>query len=208
MITRRDVQLTLEALDPATPESDVDALYSRIQNEKDQYQQAAYTRMKNQHQQVRGTNPDYATDVAIRDRAQMEAENVVRGLYLEPLTAQITEMEAELEMQEADLTEELAMQNPRAWADPDLRSELPEDRETFLDALEIWPEKDTGWQMIAGARLSQADYHDLPRPTGPGTLADQWAVEIQPVHEATERDLARTRELMRQARERRLSSQQ
>ncbi|MGP5250751.1 hypothetical protein [Corynebacterium variabile] len=207
MITRQDVQLTLEALNPATSATEVDTLYTRIQDEKDQFRERAYMRMKTEHIEPHGTLPDWAKDVAIRDQAQMEAENTVRSLYLEPLTAQITEMEAELEMQEADLTEELAMQNPRAWADPDLRSELPEDRETFLDALEIWPEKDTGWQMIAGARLSQADYHDLPRPTGPGTLADQWAAEIQPVHEATEKDLARTRELMRQARERRLKNQ-
>lgn len=36
MITRLDVQLTLEALNPETPASEVDALYTRIQDEKDQ----------------------------------------------------------------------------------------------------------------------------------------------------------------------------
>lgn len=76
MITRRDVQLTLEALDPTTPASDVDALFNRIQDEKDQYREAAYMRMKTRHQQVRGTNPDgrrtwrYATKRRWRPRTR------------------------------------------------------------------------------------------------------------------------------------------
>ena len=118
--------------------------------------------------EANGKLPDWAKDVAMRNQAQMEAENTVRGLYLEPLTAQITEQELELEEQEAELTEELAVQNPRAWASYDLRDELPEDREAFLDALEIWPDKPTTWLMVAGTRLMLADYHGLPRPTEPG----------------------------------------
>lgn len=124
--------------------------------------------MKTKHIEANGKLPDWAKDVAMRNQAQMEAENTVRGLYLEPLTAQITEQELELEEQEAELTEELAMQNPRAWASYDLRDELPEDREAFLDALEIWPDKPTTWLMVAGTRLMLADYHGLPRPTEPG----------------------------------------
>ncbi|WP_392452137.1 hypothetical protein [Corynebacterium dentalis] len=183
-------------------------LYTRIQDEKDQFRERAYMRMKTKHIEANGTLPDWATDVAMRNQAQMEAENSVRGLYLEPLTAQITEQELELEEQEAELTEELAMQNPQAWADFDLRTDLPDDRETFLDALEIWADKPTTWLMVAGTRLMLADYHGLPRPTEPGTLADQWAPEIQPVHEEMDRQLAGIEERMRQARERRLKNQQ
>lgn len=163
--------------------------------------------MKTKHIEANGKLPDWTKDVAMRNQAQMEAENTVRGLYLEPLTAQITEQELELEEQEAELTEELAMQNPRAWASYDLRDELPEDGEAFLDALEIWPDKPTTWLMVAGTRLMLADYHGLPRPTEPGTLADQWAPEIEPVHEEMERQMAGTVEWMRQARERQLKNQ-
>lgn len=208
MITSQDVHLTLEALNPATSATEVDALHARMCADTDQYRERNYHQMKTTHIETHGTLPDWATDEAIRDRAQMEAENTVRGLHLEPLTAQITEQELELEEQEAELTEELAMQNPQAWADYDQRSDLPEDQECFLDALEIWPEKPTTWLMVAGARLILADYHGLPRPTEPGTLANQWAPEIQPVHEEMDRQLADIEERMRQARERRLKNQQ
>ena len=148
--------------------------------------------MKTQHQQVRGTLPDWATDVAIRDQAAMEAENTVRGLYLEPLTAQITERELELEEQDAELTQELAMQNPQAWADFDQRVELPDAPPEFQEALEIWPTQNGGWLMIASKRLAQAEYHDLPRPYEPDeTLAKTWEDEIQVVYEAMEARLAR-----------------
>ncbi|MFZ2275119.1 hypothetical protein [Corynebacterium variabile] len=191
MITRLDVQLTLEALNPETPASEVDALYSRIRDEKDQYQERAYMRMKTQHQKVKGTLPDWATDVAIRDRAAMEAENTVRGLYLEPLTAQITETELELEEQEAELTQELAMQNPRAWADYDLEMELPEAPNEFQEAMEIWPTQDGGWLGIASKRLAQAEYHDLPRPYEPDEmLAKTWEAEIQVVYDEMEARLS------------------
>lgn len=187
MITRQDVQLTLEALDPATPATEVDALYSRIQDEKDQYRERAYMRMKTQHQKVKGTLPDWATDVAIRDRAAMEAENTVRGLYLEPLTAQITETELELEEQEAELTQELAMQNPRAWADLEQRIELPEAPNEFQEAMEIWPTQNGGWLGIASKRLAQAEYHGLPRPYEQNEpLAVTWEAEIQEQYDAQE----------------------
>ncbi|MFZ2273117.1 hypothetical protein [Corynebacterium variabile] len=187
MITRQDVQLTLEALDPATPATEVDALYTRIQDEKDQYREQAYMRMKTQHQKVKGTLPDWATDVAIRDRAAMEAENTVRGLYLEPLTAQITETELELEEQEAELTQELAMQNPRAWADLEQRIELPEAPNEFQEAMEIWPTQNGGWLGIASKRLAQAEYHGLPRPYEQNEpLAVTWEAEIQEQYDAQE----------------------
>ena len=187
MITRQDVQLTLEALNPATPATEVDALYTRIQDEKDQYREQAYMRMKTQHQKVKGTLPDWATDVAIRDRAAMEAENTVRGLYLEPLTAQITETELELEEQEAELTQELAMQNPRAWADLEQRIELPEAPNEFQEAMEIWPTQNGGWLGIASKRLAQAEYHGLPRPYEQNEpLAVTWEAEIQEQYDAQE----------------------
>lgn len=187
MITRQDVQLTLEALDPATPATEVDALYTRIQDEKDQYREQAYMRMKTQHQKVKGTLPDWTTDVAIRDRAAMEAENTVRGLYLEPLTAQITETELELEEQEAELTQELAMQNPRAWADLEQRIELPEAPNEFQEAMEIWPTQNGGWLGIASKRLAQAEYHGLPRPYEQNEpLAVTWEAEIQEQYDAQE----------------------
>jgi hypothetical protein len=187
MITRLDVQLTLEALDPATPATEVDALYTRIQDEKDQFREQAYMRMKTQHQKVKGTLPDWATDVAIRDRAAMEAENTVRGLYLEPLTAQITETELELEEQEAELTQELAMQNPRAWADLEQRIELPEAPNEFQEAMEIWPTQNGGWLGIASKRLAQAEYHGLPRPYEQNEpLAVTWEAEIQEQYDAQE----------------------
>lgn len=187
MITRQDVQLTLEALDPATPATEVDALYTRIQAEKDQYREQAYMRMKTQHQKVKGTLPDWTTDVAIRDRAAMEAENTVRGLYLEPLTAQITETELELEEQEAELTQELAMQNPRAWADLEQRIELPEAPTEFQEAMEIWPTQNGGWLGIASKRLAQAEYHGLPRPYEQNEpLAVTWEAEIQEQYDAQE----------------------
>jgi|GEM_PF-2803521 len=187
MITRQDVQLTLEALDPDTPATEVDALYTRIQDEKDQYRERAYMRMKTQHQKVKGTLPDWATDVAIRDRAAMEAENTVRGLYLEPLTAQITENELELEEQEAELTQELAMQNPRAWADFEQRVELPTPLAEFQEALEIWPSQNVDFLAIAAARLAQAEYHGLPRPYEQDEpLATTWEPEIQVAVEAEE----------------------
>lgn len=191
MITRQDVQLTLEALDPATPATEVDALYTRIQDEKDQYREQAYMRMKTQHQKVKGTLPDWATDVAIRDRAAMEAENTVRGLYLEPLTAQITETELELEEQEAELTQELAMQNPRAWADLEQRIELPEAPNEFQEAMEIWPTQNGGWLGIASKRLAQAEYHGLPRPYEQNEpLAVTWEAEIQVVYDVMEARLS------------------
>lgn len=187
MITRLDVQLTLEALTPETPASEVDALYSRIRDEKDQYREQAYMRMKTEHQQVKGTLPDWATDVAIRDRAAMEAENQVRGLYLEPLTAQITENELELEEQEAELTQELAMQNPQAWADLGQRIELPEAPNEFQEAMEIWPTQNGGWLGIASKRLAQAEYHGLPRPYEQNEpLAVTWEAEIQEQYDAQE----------------------
>lgn len=187
MITRQDVQLTLEALDPATPATEVDALYTRIQDEKDQYREQAYMRMKTQHQKVKGTLPDWTTDVAIRDRAAMEAENTVRGLYLEPLTAQITETELELEEQEAELTQELAMQNPRAWADLEQRIELPEAPNEFQEAMEIWPTQNGGWLGIASKRLAQAEYHGLLRPYEQNEpLAVTWEAEIQEQYDAQE----------------------
>lgn len=187
MITRQDVQLTLEALNPDTPATEVDALYTRIQDEKDQYREQAYMRMKTQHQKVKGTLPDWATDVAIRDRAAMEAENTVRGLYLEPLTAQITETELELEEQEAELTQELAMQNPRAWADLEQRIELPEAPTEFQEAMEIWPTQNGGWLGIASKRLAQAEYHGLPRPYEQNEpLAVTWEAEIQEQYDAQE----------------------
>lgn len=187
MITRRDVQLTLEALNPDTPATEVDALYTRIQDEKDQYREQAYMRMKTQHQKVKGTLPDWTTDVAIRDRAAMEAENTVRGLYLEPLTAQITETELELEEQEAELTQELAMQNPRAWADLEQRIELPEAPNEFQEAMEIWPTQNGGWLGIASKRLAQAECHGLPRPYEQNEpLAVTWEAEIQEQYDAQE----------------------
>lgn len=187
MITRQDVQLTLEALNPDTPATEVDALYTRIQDEKDQYREQAYMRMKTQHQKARGTLPDWTTDVAIRDRAAMEAENTVRGLYLEPLTAQITETELELEEQEAELTQELAMQNPRAWADLEQRIELPEAPNEFQEAMEIWPTQNGGWLGIASKRLAQAEYHGLPRPYEQNEpLAVTWEAEIQEQYDAQE----------------------
>ena len=187
MITRQDVQLTLEALNPDTPATEVDALYTRIQDEKDQYREQAYMRMKTQHQKVKGTLPDWTTDVAIRDRAAMEAENTVRGLYLEPLTAQITETELELEEQEAELTQELAMQNPQAWADLEQRIELPEAPNEFQEAMEIWPTQNGGWLGIASKRLAQAEYHGLPRPYEQNEpLAVTWEAEIQEQYDAQE----------------------
>lgn len=207
MITRRDVQLTLEALNPTTLASDVDALFNRIQDDKEQYRETAYMRMKTQHQQTRGTYPDWATDVVMRDQAQIGAENTVRGLYLEPLTAQVTEQELELEEQEAELTEELAMQNPQAWADFDLRVDLPDPWNEFQEALDIWPTQNGAWLGIAAKRLLQADYHELQRPHEPGELADQWATEIQSVYEDKEKRMARTREMVRQRRKRRPKNQ-
>lgn len=40
------MQLTLEALDPATPASEVDALFSRIWAEMDQYRERSYHQTK------------------------------------------------------------------------------------------------------------------------------------------------------------------
>ncbi|WP_394288994.1 hypothetical protein [Corynebacterium variabile] len=58
MITRQDVQLTLEALNPAASATEVDALYTRIQDEKDQFRERAYMRMKTKHIEANGTLPD------------------------------------------------------------------------------------------------------------------------------------------------------
>lgn len=178
MITRTDVEQTLLAVDPATSQQDIEAMWQTVSETMSSRNQAFYATMKEKYQQVHGEIPDSLTDEQIRNRAYMDAENSVRGQYLEPLTAQIVDDELEMETQQEDLHVELLMQDPESWRGEDV-VDLPIPLWASELASGLWDGESTRVWTTAARRINLMDYLGMPYPTEPGPLAEQWTREIR-----------------------------
>lgn len=178
MITKTDVEQTLLAVDPATSPQDIERLWMTVSETMDTRNQEFYATMKEQYRQVYGGIPDSLTDEQIRNRAYMDAENSVRGQYLEPLTAQLVDDELEMEEQQEELHVELLMQDPDSWKGEDV-VDLPIPQWASELASELWEGEPTRVWTTAARRVNLMDYLGREYPTGPGPLMDQWTAEIR-----------------------------
>lgn len=178
MITRTDVEQTLLTADPATSQEDVERLWATVSETMSSRNQEFYATMKQKYQQVHGEIPDSLTDEQIRNRAYMDAENSVRGQYLEPLTTQIVDTELEMEQQQEELHVELLMQNPDSWKGEDWM-DLPAAPWAREIASELWDGEPTRVWTTAARRITLMDYLGQDFPTEPGPLMDRWTAEIR-----------------------------
>lgn len=189
MITRTDVAQTLTALDPATQPEDIERLWTTVSETMSTRNQEFYATMKESYRQVHGQIPDALTDEKIRNRAYMDAENSVRGEFLEPLTAQIVSHDLETEAQQEELNVELLMQDPQSWKGED-GADLPMPQWAADYANELWEDHPPRFRATAAKRVNLADYLGQDYPSGPGRLMDQWIREISDYEAALARQMA------------------
>lgn len=189
MITRTDVEQTLLALEPATSKQEIELLWQTVSQEMDNRNQSFYATMKQKYQQAHGRIPDSLSDEKIRDRAYMDAENSVRGQYLEPLNAQIAQQEMEFDEQEEELRLEMLLEDPNSWKGED-EAYLPMPQWALDVANEMWGDEKPRVWVTAARRIHLMDHLNLPYPSGPGPLMDQWTVEIHQHIEQRARELA------------------
>lgn len=188
MITRTDVAQTLTALDPATQPEDIERLWTTVSETMSTRNQEFYATMKESYRQVHGQIPDALTDEKIRNRAYMDAENSVRGQFLEPLTAQVISDDLETEAQQEELSVELLMQEPHAWKGEDAAT-LPMPQWALDHANDLWAEQTARFRATAAKRVNLADYLEQNYPSGPGELMNQWTQEISDYETAHARQM-------------------
>lgn len=189
MITQSDVLETMRAVDPSTTEAEATRQFETINRALDTRKQQLGYQMRRQFKDRTGDWPDSLTSEQILDRADLDAENQIRGEYLDELTALATEQGLQAEEEQLELDQEMLKQSPDAWKTQWREMLVPNQ---MLDlAVDLWPDEaetpETRYfYNIAAALLTSMEYRGLIIPTSP---SDEGLSELQAeVHKAIQAD--------------------
>lgn len=163
MITYRDVLLTMQAADPTTTPEQARTYHNQISEALDlRIDQMAHL-LRQRWKQTKGTEPDGISWSKIRQRAIIDAENQIRGEYLEELTHQATERQLEEEQREMnEIPEDLWKVHPE---------DIMPDPWVKRTVMYLWgEEKEAKWLRLAVPLLTTMerkgqevpDYEDHP----------------------------------------------
>jgi hypothetical protein len=151
MITQYDVAQAMRAARPGTPDSEIEALYQRMDEALSNRQSEIAWTIRRQWVQHHGQEPDGLSWGQILDRARWTAEEEIRAEYLGEFNQTI--LENELEDEDNTSPHFQAVSTANGWRERPFDIQTSSETEELVK--DLWPEESAMFWMYAEALLER-----------------------------------------------------
>ncbi|KQB87186.1 hypothetical protein [Corynebacterium lowii] len=147
MIHRADVESHLRALNPETPEEEIEWLYQRMREDLNERSENLAQMMRKQWRETMGRPPSGQEWAQLSQRAMQTAHDQIYEEYLGPISEAISQAQLENEEEEIWEAHYWALESEDGWI-TDL-DKIHDNDEINLQVIDVWPEKSSMWRVYA-----------------------------------------------------------